>query len=115
MNTLGSLGKGLRDVDGAAQSNTNPLCTIESAALGRDSLRGVSQFSTKAAGEVTVSIGIRVRLGGTVDITQPFPERPQGIHFLTYMKHAMRARRAEAQANAELIEWVDSIQRRPVT
>ena len=53
---------------------------------------------------------LRVRLGGSVDITQPFPDRPKGMHFLTYMKHAMRAWRAEAQANAELIEWVDSIQ-----
>jgi hypothetical protein len=32
------------------------------------------------------------------------------MHFMTYMKWAMRAWRAEDQANAELIEWVDSIQ-----
>ena len=55
---------------------------------------------------------IRVRLGGSVDITQPLPERPKGMHFLTYMKYAMRAWRAEDQANAELIKWLDSIQQR---
>jgi hypothetical protein len=56
---------------------------------------------------------LRVRLGGNVDMTQPFPARPKGMHFLTYMKRAMRAWRAEDQANADLLEWLDSIQRRP--
>jgi hypothetical protein len=54
---------------------------------------------------------LRVRLGGSVDMTQPFPTRPEGMHFLTYMKRAMLAWRAEDQANAQLIEWVESIQR----
>ena len=55
----------------------------------------------------------RVRLGGSVDMTQPFPPRPKGMHFLTYMKRAMRAWRAEDQANAEMRKWVASIRRRP--
>jgi len=52
---------------------------------------------------------LRVRLGGSVDLTQPFPSKPKGMHFLTYMRYAMRAWRAEDQANAEVREWVASI------
>ena len=55
---------------------------------------------------------LRVRLGGSVDMTQPFPPRPKGMHFLTYMKRAMRAWRAEDQANADVKKWVASIRRR---
>ena len=55
---------------------------------------------------------LRVRLGGSVDMTQPFPARPKGMDFLTYMGHAMRAWRAEEQANAEVREWVASVRRR---
>lgn len=52
---------------------------------------------------------LRVRLGGSVDMTQPFPARPKGMHQLTYMKHAMRAWRAEDKANAETRDWVNAV------
>lgn len=52
---------------------------------------------------------LRVRLGGSVDMTQPFPARPRGMHFLTYMKHAMRAWRAEERSNAETRDWVNRL------
>lgn len=54
---------------------------------------------------------LRVRLGGSVDMIQPFPARPKGMHYLTYMKHAMRAWRAEDRANAEVREWAASVRR----
>jgi hypothetical protein len=52
---------------------------------------------------------LRVRLGGSVDMTQPFPTRPKGMHFLTYMKHSMRAWSAEDKANAEMRKWLDTL------
>jgi hypothetical protein len=50
---------------------------------------------------------LRVRLGGSVDMTQPFPARPKGMHFLSYTKQAMRAWRAEERANAETRDSVE--------
>ena len=55
---------------------------------------------------------LRVRLGGSVDMTQPFPHKPKGMHFLTYMRRAVRAWRAEDRANAEVREWVASVRQR---
>jgi hypothetical protein len=42
-----------------------------------------------------------------VDMTQPFPARPKGMHFLSYTKQAMRAWRAEERANAETRDCVE--------
>lgn len=55
---------------------------------------------------------LRVRLGGSVDMTQPFPAKPKGMHFLTYMKWAVRAWRAEDEANGEVRKWVASVRQR---
>ena len=45
----------------------------------------------------------RVRLGGTGDMTDPFPERPKGMHDWTYTRLACRAVAAEYKASNTLL------------
>lgn len=52
---------------------------------------------------------LRVQLGGSVDLTLPFPPRPKGMHSFTYTTLAIRAMAAEAQFNAALGHWVDKV------
>lgn len=52
---------------------------------------------------------LRTKLGGSVDLDMPFPERPKGMHSFTYTKLAIRAMLAEAQFNAEVRTWTDQI------
>lgn len=40
---------------------------------------------------------IRVRLGGTADLDEPFPEKPKGMHWKTYQRLRERGERLEAQ------------------
>ena len=52
---------------------------------------------------------IRVMLGGSVDMTLPFPNRPKGMHQFTYMKLATQAMHAESQFNGDVSDWVDTV------
>jgi len=54
---------------------------------------------------------LRVRLGGSADLSQPFPAKPKGMHSWRYTKLGLRALRAEAQYDADICRWVDSIRR----
>ncbi len=45
----------------------------------------------------------RIRLGGTGDMTDPFPERPKGMHEWTYTRLACRAVAAEFKARNTLL------------
>ena len=39
---------------------------------------------------------IRMRLGGSADVSEPFPEKPRGMHRRTYLRLRERAEAAEA-------------------
>jgi hypothetical protein len=51
----------------------------------------------------------RVEIGGSVDLTLPFPMRPKGMHIFTYLKLAIRGMAAEAQFNTDVRNWTDNI------
>src|SRR5271163_3813067 len=44
-------------------------------------------------------------------LSQPFPAKPKGMHSWRYTKLGLRALRAEAQYDADICRWVDSIRR----
>jgi len=50
---------------------------------------------------------IRAKLGGTRDMTQPFPERPKGMHEVTYIKLWIKSRQHEAQSNRDIHAYFD--------
>jgi len=52
---------------------------------------------------------LRIRLGGSVDISQPIPPKPKGMHTWTYTSLCLRLLRAESEANAELSSWLNSL------
>jgi hypothetical protein len=52
---------------------------------------------------------IRMKLGESVDIGTPFPERPKGMHSWRYTRLAIRAMAAEAQCNADIRDWADQV------
>ena len=55
---------------------------------------------------------IRERLGGSANMTEPFPERPKGMHHDTYMKLFRKYDEAHAEELAGMREWLDKLQRR---
>jgi hypothetical protein len=55
---------------------------------------------------------LRIRLGGSVDISQPIPPKPKGMHTWTYTRLCLRLLRAESEANAELSSWLKSLNQR---
>ena len=55
---------------------------------------------------------IRTRLGGSPDLSLPFPPRPKGMHEWTYTKLALSGLAAEIRANAAIGQWVDSVTQR---
>jgi hypothetical protein len=52
---------------------------------------------------------LRVRLGGSVDMSQPIPPKPKGMHTWTYTRLCLRLLRAESEANAEVSAWLKSL------
>src|SRR5271166_295607 len=43
---------------------------------------------------------IKMRLGGSNDPLEPFPQKPRGMHWRTYLRLRDQANAAEAEANA---------------
>jgi hypothetical protein len=48
---------------------------------------------------------IRRRLGGSADMTEPFPPRPKGMHQKTYLRLRYKAEQAERRSDTMLGEW----------
>lgn len=92
------------------------ICPGPGCARAMTVLYGVGDFLCRRCRRVTYPIQrvaplyralaraqkLRVQLGGSADITVPFPERPKGMHHWTYTKIALRAHAAEAEANQDV-------------
>ena len=48
---------------------------------------------------------IRMRLGGTPNMLDPFPPKPRGMHGRTYLRLQQRAKAAEAVWNATMMQY----------
>jgi hypothetical protein len=55
---------------------------------------------------------IRKRLGGSANMTEPFPERPKGMHHDTYMRHFWEHNEAEMAQLAGMREWIDRMEKK---
>jgi hypothetical protein len=54
---------------------------------------------------------IRERLGGSANMTEPFPEKPKGMHWGTYERLWREHHEAELEQLASMREWLDRLQR----
>jgi hypothetical protein len=54
---------------------------------------------------------IRVRLGGSTNMMEPFPKRPKGMHHDTYMRLCSEHHEAEIEHLASAREWLDKLQK----
>jgi hypothetical protein len=55
---------------------------------------------------------IRMRLGGSVSLFEPFPEKPKGMHWLTYLRLRTRAEAPEHHSNELTMQWLNRLKRR---
>jgi hypothetical protein len=58
-----------------------------------------SQQETPMQRGVSKAQKIRMRLGGSVNLFEPFPEKPKRMHWLTYLRLRARAEAAEHYSN----------------
>ena len=52
---------------------------------------------------------IRMRLGGTANISEPFPERPKGMHHSTYRRLRWEYEEAEREYALALSAWIGKL------
>jgi hypothetical protein len=55
---------------------------------------------------------IRERLGGSANMTKPFPEKPKGMHWQTCERLWWEHHEAEMEQLAGMREWLDRLQKK---
>jgi hypothetical protein len=55
---------------------------------------------------------IRMRLGGSANLCEPFPEKPRRMHWRTYLRLRARAEAAENYSNVLTMHWFNRISHR---
>lgn len=55
---------------------------------------------------LTTAQKIRLRLGGSANMLEPFPQKPKGMHWRTYERLRDRANRAELLSNRLTLAWL---------
>ena len=58
---------------------------------------------------------IRVKLGGSPSLADPFPDKPQGMHRSTYRRLYAKALLKEGAVLAGIAGWLDRVEQRAKT
>jgi hypothetical protein len=54
---------------------------------------------------------IRRRLGGSASMMEPFPEKPKGMHYDTYMGLFWKHHEAEMEQLSEMRQWLNKLEK----
>jgi hypothetical protein len=71
-----------------------------------------SQQASPPYREMEQAQKIRMRLGGTGSIDEPFPDKPKGMHWTTFNRLETRAERLERQADAMMAVHLQGLEDR---
>jgi hypothetical protein len=70
-----------------------------------------SQQETPMQRGVSKAQKIRMRLGGSVNLFEPFPEKPLRMHWRTYLRLRARGEAAEHYSNELTLRWLNRLKR----
>jgi hypothetical protein len=54
---------------------------------------------------------IRKQLGGSANMTEPFPEKPKGMHWRTYERLWQEHHEAELEQLSKMRQWLDKLEK----
>jgi hypothetical protein len=68
-----------------------------------------SQLEGPRLRSISRSRKIRMRLGGSPNLCEPFPEKPPRMHWQTYLRLRARGQAADALCNGFARQWLDGL------